>query len=380
MDTKKINILFLLPGPIYRPFMPDLRDKYVMLSQNFSGAIMSWTANSDYQDYQIGDFTFYGLLIKPQSYLKKIQFGILMIKKALTLNTRKDKFDIIVSYDPLFTGIIGVILKYLIGCRLIIEVNGNLLNARFLGRIPFTKRLLRLIYKFFINFSLLFTDIIKVLNNEQKKSLGGLLNKKSVFHFHGFVPTHYFVNKDNVEEKTILFVGHPFYLKGVDILIKAFQKISDKYPSFILKLIGHNLEADARRYFNNLNGRIKLYPPTFYDKIREEFLKCYCLILPSREEAMGRVLLEAMSSGKPIIGANIGGIPEVIEDGKNGFLFKKEDPDDLASKLDILLANPELAKRMGERGRELIKERFSSEKYCELFKNMIYLTLKNRDA
>lgn len=396
METKKINILFLLPGPIYRPFMPDFRDKYTMLSQDFSGAIISWTANPDYQDYQIGDFTpletigqhgkgkrsltgftFYGLLIKPQSYLEKIKFGILMIQKALRLDVKKGKFNIIVCYDPLFTGIIGVILKYLMRCRLIIEVNGNLLNADFLGKISLAKRLKRLIYRLFINLTLSSADTIKVLNNEQRKALGGLSNNKKVFHFHAFVPTNYFMNTKNGLGKNILFVGHPFYLKGVDVLIKAFNLVSGKYPDFVLKLVGFQLEKEARKYFPNLNGKIKFCLPTFYDKIKEEFLKCYCLVLPSREEAMGRVLLEAMSSAKPVIGARVGGIKEVISDGYNGFLFERENIEDLASRLDILLANPQLAKRMGERGKELIKEKFSSEKYCELFKNMAYAALRN---
>jgi len=74
----------------------------------------------------------------------------------------------------------------------------------------------------------------------------------------------------------------------------------------------------------------------FYDDLQKEFLACRCFVLPSREEGMGRVLLEAMASAKPVIGANVGGIPALIEDGKNGYLFESEDVDELAKKLDLI--------------------------------------------
>ena len=178
-------------------------------------------------------------------------------------------------------------------------------------------------------------------------------------------------------EKFVLFVGFPFYIKGVDILVRAFEKICNKFPEFTLKLIGHELEEEAKRYLKCWNKRVNFCKPVFYDEIIKEFLNCYCFVLPSREEGVARVLIEAMSSGKPVIGSDRGGTPEIIKDGECGFIFKGESVEDLASKLEILLSDANLAKKMGEKGREIVKERFSSEKYCEYFTEMIKNTLND---
>ena len=66
---------------------------------------------------------------------------------------------------------------------------------------------------------------------------------------------------------------------------------------------------------------------------------CSLFVLPSRTEAMGRVLLEAMACKKPIIASNVGGIPEIIKDGYNGLLFESENVDDLAEKIRLVLSN-----------------------------------------
>jgi glycosyltransferase involved in cell wall biosynthesis len=371
---KKTNILFLHPGPIYRPYLPDFRDKYAMLSSCFEGAILTGITDMNFKRYKIDNFVFYGN-IKENASLTKLKVAVSMILRGCYLHFKKRYFEVIISYDPLFCGLIGIILKYILGSKLIIEINGNLLAAGFLQKSSLAGKIKYILYKAVIKLSLTNADSIKLLNQRQKGLLGKLLNKKIIFQFHDYVSTHYFMEERPKTEKYILFAGFPFYLKGVDILIKAFQIVSNKYPDFTLKLVGHELEYDAKRYFDNLNSKVQFYAPQFYDSLKEKFLNCYCFVLPSRQEGMGRVLLEAMSSGKPVIGANVGGIPEIINEGRNGFLFKSEDVDELAAKLDSLLGNLRLAKKMGQYGRNLINDRFSSQKYCQYFSDMIRKTV-----
>ena len=83
-------------------------------------------------------------------------------------------------------------------------------------------------------------------------------------------------------------------------------------------------------------------------------------VLPSLNEGMGRVLLEAMLLGKPIIASDTGGIPELVEDGINGFLFPTGDYKKLAEKIIFLIKNPAVAKEMEKKGKEKAeKEEFS---------------------
>lgn len=86
---------------------------------------------------------------------------------------------------------------------------------------------------------------------------------------------------------------------------------------------------------------------------------------------MGRVLIEAMACAKPVIGSNVGGIPEVIDDGTNGLLFEPGDDADLAGKMERLLSDEVLRAKMGEAGAQTVREKFSSVKYAERFYEMI---------
>jgi glycosyltransferase involved in cell wall biosynthesis len=80
---------------------------------------------------------------------------------------------------------------------------------------------------------------------------------------------------------------------------------------------------------------------------------------------LGVVLLEALSFGLPLIASNVGGIPDIVEDGKTGILVPEKDPMAIADAIEKLLSNWEDAKLMVLRGQEMIRERFSPEKIAD---------------
>jgi len=88
-------------------------------------------------------------------------------------------------------------------------------------------------------------------------------------------------------------------------------------------------------------------------------------VLPSLEEALGTSLLAAMAMGKPVVGTRVGGIPEVIRDGVNGFLVRPRDPRDLAEALVRILRDPERARAMGREGRRIVEADFTVERMCQ---------------
>src|SRR4029077_3033915 len=102
----------------------------------------------------------------------------------------------------------------------------------------------------------------------------------------------------------------------------------------------------------------------FLDELDEVFslLKLsdvFCLL--SLSEGFSNALLEAMASRLPCVATNVGGNPEAIEDGRNGFLVPPKDPESAAQRIIWLLRNPELAARMGCAARKTVEERFTSE-------------------
>ncbi len=86
---------------------------------------------------------------------------------------------------------------------------------------------------------------------------------------------------------------------------------------------------------------------------------------PSRSEGLGLTIVEAMAAGRPVVASRTGGIPEVVVDGDTGLLVEPENPGALAGALRRLLADPDLARRMGEAGRRRAQEMFSARKMAE---------------
>jgi glycosyltransferase involved in cell wall biosynthesis len=94
------------------------------------------------------------------------------------------------------------------------------------------------------------------------------------------------------------------------------------------------------------------------------------LVLPSTSEGLGRVILEAMASGTPVIGSRVGGIPELVEDGARGFLVPPGDESALAEKLRWILNNPAKTSEMGKSGRAFVERFFSTESYLKGFEQI----------
>ena len=167
-------------------------------------------------------------------------------------------------------------------------------------------------------------------------------------------------------------MGFPWYLKGVDILIKAFNRIHADFPEYSLKIVGWIPEG--KEYFEKLsegNPKIELCNSVFYDKVIDLMVNCSLYVLASRTDSSPRVLREAMASKKPIIASNIDGVPDLIKDGYNGLLFEKENHEDLAQKIRLLLTDKNLANTLAENGFDYVQKYLSETCYINQYKEMI---------
>ena len=136
---------------------------------------------------------------------------------------------------------------------------------------------------------------------------------------------------------------------------EAFSLIEKDFPDFKLVLVGEGLPE----------GKLSLA------ETKDKMKNCYCLVIPSLSEGLPRVLLEAMALAKPVVASKVGGIPDLIQEGQNGFLVEPGNTDQLAEKLRILLKDKNLAIEMGKRSRELIQDKFSNEKYIANYLKML---------
>ncbi|MDE3195004.1 MAG: glycosyltransferase family 4 protein, partial [Acidobacteriota bacterium] len=169
----------------------------------------------------------------------------------------------------------------------------------------------------------------------------------------------------------IILVGAPWYLKGVDVLIAAFLELADDFPDLRLKLLGHYPDADAFRKLTHGSDRVEILRAVRYPEALEMIAGASVLALPSRCEGMGRVLIEAMAAGVPVVGSDVGGIPYMIREGENGFVVPVEDARKLSARLRELLSNEDLRRRLGEQGREMALSLWSEQVYVDEFTRMV---------
>lgn len=147
--------------------------------------------------------------------------------------------------------------------------------------------------------------------------------------------------------KIIGFVGRfDFEEKGIDILLEAFRLIYEMRKDSILVFVGDGKnEVLIRQFQNNYNLPIFIIPSerdiyTFYNIFD-------MLIVPSRIETFGLVIIEAGAMKKPVIASRVDGIPEIIEDKHNGLLFHTENISELVSAIQRLLDNPDYSEMLG---------------------------------
>jgi glycosyltransferase involved in cell wall biosynthesis len=274
--------------------------------------------------------------------------------------------------------VLAFIISKLTGAKFIVEVIGNHAKSfKFASdEVGFAERIKYYLTMCVTPFILNQSHGVKLLYQDQVKSFKGLNHLEKYVWFHDFVPIGLFKGKRG-RSKYILFVGGPWFLKGVDILIKAFKKVSDEFPDYRLKIIGWSPD---RAYFNQLAegySKIELCGPARYEEVIKLMAECSLFILPSRTEAMGCVLLEAMASRKPIIASNIDGIPTYIKNGYNGLLFEPENIDDLAGRMRMFLQDENYANQMAENGYTYVHEFLSEKHYLSNFTRMIDKVIEN---
>jgi len=233
------------------------------------------------------------------------------------------------------------------------------------------------------------------LNNAMKRNIvakAGVNEAKTIVVPNG-VDTEFFrpgVPADDIVERfglegrrVILFVGRVTYGKGVHVLLKAFSILVKQYPDIKLAVVGplsdHFGRGEVSGYARMLiTYAEKVLPRNSYiftgtaDKqtLRKLYSVAYVCVLPSYFEAFGMALIEAMASGCPVIGSNVGGIPDIIINGYNGLLFRRGDYVDLASKLEILLEDESLRNTISANARKYTVRKLSWQTVALKMKNV----------
>ena len=168
----------------------------------------------------------------------------------------------------------------------------------------------------------------------------------------------------------IVSIGRLIEKKGFTDLIEACRLLKPRGRDFSCEIIGEGpLEGALRSQIAEagLEGSVKLAGPQTQSEIALRLASATIFVLPcTREEGGGMdnlptVILEAMAAGLPVVSTPLAGVPEMVEQGVNGELVREREPKAICAALERLIANPQRARAMGDRGRQIAAEKFSIE-------------------
>lgn len=159
--------------------------------------------------------------------------------------------------------------------------------------------------------------------------------------------------------------------KGLKYLLKAVPKVIAEYPNLKFVIIG---EGNERKSLEKIVEKLKIERNVALigrkNNIPKLLKSSEIFLLPSRREAFGLVLTEAMITGLPVLASAVGGIPEIIQNGKNGILFESENPDAIAQTLLELIPSSEKRSVLGANGKALVLEKFDAKIMAEQYEKV----------
>ncbi|MBN2438703.1 MAG: glycosyltransferase [Deltaproteobacteria bacterium] len=149
--------------------------------------------------------------------------------------------------------------------------------------------------------------------------------------------------------------------KGHHVLLEAFKSVLAAHPDATLLVVG---DGPRRTEIETRARQLAIDRKAIFTGLRTDIdallgISDVCLLPSQFREGLGLALIEAMATGLPVIGTRIGGIPEVIQDGENGFLVPPGNPGALADAMIRIAKDRDLKIRMGRRGRQIYEEKFS---------------------
>lgn len=259
-----------------------------------------------------------------------------------------------------------VLVGKMVHCHVIIHMHGGNFdkiydeNPRLIQ--AYTRKILRL------------ADAILSVSEEWKIRLTRIIPEEKIFPFRNCIDIHSFqsyASEDSKDGIQILFLGRIGQLKGGYDLIEAIHSLHLKRETFHVWMVGPEEKDGDRQKVNELLRKYELLDicelvgSVGRKKALQYFCQASIFVLPSYYEGLPMVVLEALAAGLPVIATPVGGIPEVVRDGFNGYLVPIGDVPALANKLATLISNSDLRKNMGKHGREIAEQELGMESYVD---------------
>jgi glycosyltransferase involved in cell wall biosynthesis len=326
---------------------------------------------------------FYLLPELPAALLRYIEMFLCAPLLLLWLVLRDD-VQVIISQSP-FDGAIGALVKQisrLFGkqIKLVVESHGDFEEALFKQRRITFRGLYRCLMKASARYAFRHVDALRAVSSATRAQLEGWSPDKPLEQFMAW--TDFSIFQESRRKRTpceswdIVYAGVLTPLKAVHVLIEAFSRLHREFPQAHLFVIGKAQDmaykAGLEQQVESLGSSAKVHflGRLSQTELAQRLASARALALPSTSEGLPRVLIEAMLCGTPVIATRVGGIPDIVEEGVNGYLVPANDVDALAERLRAVLNDPEID-AMGERARAFATRFFSENAYLEGYRRLI---------
>lgn len=363
-------------------------------------AARKWQLMAELSDYDIRIVGFSASL-RPRRFTEHARFTLLpqpptaplrylsifllapLLATYLTLRYRS---EILVAQSP-FEGAIGAVVKGFVRLfgrrpRLIIENHNNFEEDLFLQRRIPLQSLYRRLMLAAARFAFRHADVLRVISSSTAARARHYAPGSPQIRFMTFSDTDVFQRTERripVEAASdIVYAGVLIPRKGLYHLLNAFASL--ERPLSQLRLVGHAENADYATTLRQLaqtlgiSDRVHFHGAVSQRELAEFFAAARVMVLPSLSEGLGRVVVEAMLLGTPVIGSRVGGIPDMIEPGVTGWLVEPGDEAELAAALrEAFQAD---VKTMGAKARAFAGEFFSPRSYVAGYQELFELALR----
>lgn len=298
----------------------------------------------------------------PGHYFKKIHNAVRSYFNCLSITGRNtDIVHVHMSSGMSFYRKLFILLWARVrGVPVIIHLHGSEFREFYASEWWWQKRLIRYFFEQ--------SAVVLALSESWSKFVGEIAPAARPIILYNSAPMSlYSGSKEDSEIINILFMGRLGERKGTHDLIEAFARIAKSCPYAMLILGG---DGDIPRFKKmvsafELDGRVDIRGWIGPDLKVQTFIDCDMYVLPSYNEGLPGSILEAMAAGKPIVSTPIGGIPEAVRDSDNGFLVAPGDVKSLAARLKTLCEDARMRKLMGEKSRQIIRDKFEANKIVD---------------
>lgn len=326
---------------------------------------------------------FYLLPAPPLPPLRHALFFLLGTPLVLWLLLR-GRVDVLVAQSP-YEGAAAALargLARLAGRRavLIVENHGDFEEALFMQRRVLAARLYRGLMRRLARYALARADLLRAISSSTQARLQAYRPDCPVYRFATWTDSEVFMAQERTAPPSVslalVYVGVLTPLKGLHILLEAFTRLRAAHPQAQLYLIGHPenaayaAELRARAAQADLQGHVHFIEHLPQPELAGHLAGARALALPSLSEGLGRVIIEAMLCGTPVVASRVGGIPDLVQDGQNGRLVAPGDAEALAAALLELYAGDDVD-RLGEQARAGARQHFSAEIYREGYRALL---------